>query len=299
MKILSPLLLSIFLMIISVGMLAGIDSIVIIVAKDGMHPFQIVFFRCLFGLAALTPLFVATKTNPLRSDRPIFHGLRGVIHSASMICWFIAITMIPLAEATVLSFTVPIYLSIGAIIFLAEPSLIRRWFAIVLGFIGVLVVLRPGFQSIGLGEILVIGSAILVATSKLMMKSLAKTDAPITIVFYMTLIVTITSFIPSLFFWIWPPLEIWLWLVFMGVGGSLAHVIQTHSYKLGEVTVVEAVSYVRLVWATMFGFILFNQFPDLYTWLGTAIIITGGILLTRSETRTANVTPQKKLVDYL
>ena len=99
-------------MIVSVGMLAGIDSIVIIVAKDGMHPFQIVFFRCLFGLAALTPLFIATKTNPLRSDRPIFHGLRGVIHSASMICWFIAITMIPLAEATVLSFTVPIYLSI-------------------------------------------------------------------------------------------------------------------------------------------------------------------------------------------
>ena len=175
-------------MIISVGVLSAIDTIVKHAANEGMHPLQIVFFRNLFGLIVLIPLFLKNGFGQLRTKRSGFHLVRGIVHSGSMISWFVALTLIPLAEATALSFVIPIYASIGAIVFMNEPSESRRWWAIFLGFMGMLIILRPGFSAINLGSILVIGSAIAVAASKLMVKSLAQTDTPITIVFFLSLI---------------------------------------------------------------------------------------------------------------
>ena len=286
-------------MIISVGVLSAIDTIVKHVANEGMHPVQIVFFRNLFGLIVLFPIFLKSGFTQLRTQRYGFHLARGIVHSGSMISWFVALTLIPLAEATALSFIIPIYASVGAILFMGERSENKRWWAISLGFIGMLVILRPGFLDINFGSILVVGSAIAVAASKLMVKSLARTDTPITIVFYLSLTLTIITLVPAIFFWTWPTMENWLWLILLGTGGSLAHVLQAHAYKVGEITAVEPVSYIRLLWAALFGFILFNELPSTWTWIGTAIIVSGAILLTHSESAKINKTPTSPSIDHL
>ena len=216
-----------------------------------------------------------------------------------MISWFIAITLIPLADATALSFVIPIYTSVGAILFMGEPSQLKRWIAVTLGFIGVLLILRPGFSEVGLGSILVVGSAIAVAISKLMVKSLVRTDTPANIVFFLSLSITIISFFPALLFWKWPPYELWLWLAVMGAAGSFAHVIQAYAFKIGEVTAVEPASYFRLLWAAAFGFILFREVPEIWTWAGTAIIVIGVIQLTRHESRKKEKELQATSVDHI
>ncbi len=295
---LSPNVLAIFLMIMSVGAASGLDSVVKFVANEGMHPIQIVFFRNLFGLVVLLPLFLKSGFYQLRTSRLSFHILRGGIHSTSMISWFIAITLIPLADATALSFLTPIYASVGAILIMGEPSRQPRWIAIAIGFIGMLVILRPGLAEISLGSILVVSSGIAMATSKLMAKSLTRTDTPATIVFFMSLMVTFISFFPALFFWKWPPLELWFWLLMLGAGGSFAHIVQTHSYRIGEITVVEPMSYFRLIWATAFGFLLFGEVPEIWTWIGTVIIIMGALLLTREESQKKDQVPEIASIDH-
>ena len=156
----SPNLLAIFLMIISVGVASGLDSVVKLVANQGMHPIQIVFFRNLFGLVVILPIFLKFGFNQLRTKRLKFHVVRGGIQSTAMVSWFTAITLIPLAEATALSFLMPIYASVGAILIMGEPSRQSRWIAIAIGFIGMLVILRPGLVEISLGSIFVIGSGV-------------------------------------------------------------------------------------------------------------------------------------------
>ena len=270
-------------MIMSVGILAALDSAVKLVANEGMHPFQIVFFRILFGVMALLPFFMRVGFNRLKTKRLRTHIIRGVFHSSSMFAWFYAITIIPLADATALSFVVPVYASIGAIVFMGEPTNKIRWLAVLLGFAGMMIILRPGFADVNFGAWLVVVSAIAVAISKLMAKSLARTDSPETIVFYMSLTILVVSFIPALSVWIWPSTNIWFWLVALGVCGSFAHVVQTHSYRVGDVTAVEPVSYFRLIWAALFGFVIFGEVPEVWTWIGTAVIVTGAIILTRNE----------------
>ena len=272
-------------MVVSVGILAAVDSIVKFAANEGMHPIQIVFFRSLFGLIFLMPMFFSTGVEQLRNIRIGFNILRGVIHSISMILWFTALTMIPLANATSLSFTIPIYASIGAILFMGEPTQKLRWIAIGFGFIGMLVIIRPGISIINEGSLIVVASAIFAAVSKLMLKSLAKTEKPTTIVFFMTLIITIVSFVPSLFLWKTPPSEIWFLMILLGFGGSVAHVIQTYAYSMGEITALEPFSYFRLVWAATFGFFLFGEMPTTWTWIGASIILMGALLLTRYESK--------------
>ena len=282
---LSPNVLGIVLMITSVGTLAALDSAVKLVANEGMHPFQIVFFRILFGVIALLPLLLRVGFNRLKTKRPGVHIVRGIVHSSSMLAWFYAITIVPLADATALSFIVPVYASIGAIVFMGEPSDKIRWLAVVLGLAGMLVILRPGFAEVNFGAWLVVCSAIAVAISKLIAKSLARTDSPETIVFYMSLTILVVSFIPALSVWTWPAIDVWFWLMALGVGGSFAHVVQTHSYRVGDITAVEPASYFRLIWAALFGFVIFGETPEAWTWIGTVIIVTGAIILTRNESR--------------
>ncbi len=270
---------------LSVGMLAALDGIVKIVNNLGMHPFEIAFFRNIFGLIALVPFFMRIGFKELRTQRLKFHIGRGCIHAASMLTWFWALTVIPLADATALSFMIPVFASIGAIFIMREPSHASRWISIVIGFIGMIVILRPGFADISFGTWLVLGGTILVAISKLMTKSLSRTENPSTIVAYMSLVLTIVSFALAIFFWSWPTLEMWLWFAAMGAMGSVAHVIQAQSYKDGDVSLVEPATFLRLVWAALVGFIIFGEVPQIWSWIGGGIIMVGVLMLIRSETK--------------
>ena len=270
---------AIFLMVISVGMLACLDGIVKIVNGLGMHPFEIAFLRNLFGVVALIPFFMRAGFRELRTLRLKTHIGRGIIHATAMITWFWALTIIPLADATALSFMVPFFASIGAIVFMKEPSKLIRWVSIAIGFMGMLIILRPGFAEIGIGTWLVLGGTIFVAISKLLTKTLSRTESATTIVAYMSLTVTFVSFFPAIFVWTWPTIEMWLWLIGMGGLGSLAHVIQAQAYKEGDVTLIEPAGFVRLIWAALIGFIVFGEQPLIWSWVGGAVIMVGVIML--------------------
>jgi drug/metabolite transporter (DMT)-like permease len=274
-----------FLMSLSVGILACLDAIVKIVNAQGMHPFEIVFFRNVFGLVALLPFFIRVGFKELKTQRPMYHICRGSMHAAAMMTWFWVITVMPLADATALSFIMPIFASIGAIIFMNERSILMRWVSIGIGLLGMLLILRPGFKEIDFGTWVILCGAIFTAISKLMAKSLTRSERPSTIVAYMSLTLTFISFVPAVFVWTWPTLEIWLWLVAAGSIGSLAHIIQAQSFKEGDVTLVEPAGFLRLIWAAAVGYIIFGEVPQIWSWIGAIIIMIGVILLLRSEAK--------------
>tara|TARA_B110000444_G_C18726402_1_gene541104 strand:- start:71 stop:967 length:897 start_codon:yes stop_codon:yes gene_type:complete len=279
---------AILLMITSVGMLTCLDGIVKHINGLGMHPFQIAFLRNFFGVIALLPFFIKVGFRELHTLRLKTHICRGIIHAISMLAWFWALTLIPLADATALSFMVPIFASIGAIIFMNEPSKITRWASIFIGFLGMLIILRPGFVEIGMGTWLVLFGAIFVAISKLLSKTLSRTENPTTIVAYMSIIVTIVSLFPAIFVWTWPTAEILFWLIGMGALGSFAHVIQAQSYKEGDVTLVEPAGFVRLIWAALIGFVVFNEHPLIWSWLGGGVIMLSVIILVKTDKSVSN-----------
>ncbi len=276
---------AVLLMSLSVGMLAALDGIVKIVNNLGMHPFEIAFFRNVFGMIALIPFFMRIGFAELRTQRLKLHIIRGCIHACSMITWFWALTVIPLADATALSFMVPVFASLGAIFILKEPSIFARWLSIAIAFVGMLVILRPGFADISLGTWLVLGGTVFVATSKLITKSLTRTESPSTIVAYMSLTLTVVSFVPAAFVWTWPSAEMWFWFIALGGLGSIAHVVQAQSIKDGDLTLVEPAGFMRLVWAAAIGFVLFGEVPQIWSWIGGAVIMLGVLMLIRSESK--------------
>ena len=167
--------------------------------SDHIHPFEIAFFRNLFALFAMAPWFVKLGWAPLRTSRPGLMLWRAIVNSVCMLGFFMAISLAPLAEVTALGFTAPIYVAILAIFFLGERLGLQRWTAILVGFIGVFVVLRPGFQTIGLGQLLVLGSALGWAICLIMIKILGRTESSVTITVYMSIMMTPMLLGPALY----------------------------------------------------------------------------------------------------
>ena len=270
--------------VLAVGLLASIDMLVKFTHAEGVPAMEIVFFRNFFGFLFLAPLLIRAGTT-LRSSRQAYMIARGLIHGLAMLGWFTAVTLIPLAEATALSFAVPVFATMGAIIFLRERSRLMRWIPIITGIIGVTVILRPGIEAISLGALLVIGSAVTTAISKLMTKSLARTETATTIVIHLNLTLAIATLLPALLVWSTPSLKALALMAAMGVVGTTAHVCWTHAYRIGEVTAVEPANFFRLIWAAGYGFFLFAEVPAVATWIGAAIILLGTVALIRAEAR--------------
>ncbi|MAF50054.1 MAG: DMT family transporter [Rhodospirillales bacterium] len=274
---------AILIMILSGGILSVNDAFIKALQLDGMHVFEVVFFRNLFALISLLPLYARLGARQLLTGRLGLHIVRNILQAVSMTLFFWSLAFLALAEAATLSFTSPIYTSIGAIIFLAEPSLRVRWIAIAIGLAGMLIFIRPGFAEINIGVWMVTGAAITGAAVKLMTKSLTRTEAPTTIVVYMSLILAIVTLVPALLVWTWPEPSQWTQLVGIGVLGAIAHVLATEAYRLGEVTALEPVIFTRVIVSAAIGYVAFGEFPGLWSWAGAAVIIAGAALLMRAE----------------
>ena len=147
-----------------------------------------------------------------------------------------------------------------------------------------LIIVRPGFSDVNIGVWMVVGATVIGATCRLMTKSLIRTDSAATIVLYLSITVTVLTFVPALFVWTWLSLEQWLLFIAIGMSGSATHWLSTEALKHGDVTVMEPIAYTRLVWAAIFGIVVFGQVPGLATWVGGVIIIVGAMLLLRVET---------------
>ena len=180
----TPVMRGIALMCLSTFAFAIMHGLVRFVSEV-LHPFQIAFFRNIFGLAFLLPLILRSRFAILRTNQIGLHALRGVINIAAMLMFFTALSMTPLAKVTALSFTAPIFMAILAILILGERFRIYRLGAILAGFLGMLIILRPGLISIDIGALLVTASAALWAVAMIIIKIQSRTEASVTIVAYM------------------------------------------------------------------------------------------------------------------
>lgn len=240
--------------------------------SDGMHPFEITFFRNLFGLVAILPLAVRAGLASMKSRQPGLQLLRSGFGLAAMLTWFYGLSVVPIAQATALSFTSVIFGSIGAAILLGERMRLRRWSAVVAGFVGTLVILRPGLGTADPAALIVLLSSLCWAGALLTVKRLSSTDSVVCIVTWNSILLTLLSLPVALPVWVTPNGEQLLWLLAIGVLATLGHLAMTGAFKASEATVVFPVDYMRLVWASVIGYLAFSEIPDLWTWLGGTII---------------------------
>lgn len=251
--------------------------------SEEIHPFQIAFFRSFFGLLVFLPMLMRQGLEPFKTKRLPMHVLRGGLNIIAMMGFFYALSIAPIARVTALGFSAPIFTALLSVVVLGEKFRLHRWSAIIFGFVGALIVLRPGIIPLDLGSMLVLMSASLWGTTMIVIKLLSRTDSSITITTYMNLLLAIFALGPAIWVWQTPQLETWGWLLAIGVVGTFAQLGLTQALKEGETTVVLPFDFLRLIWASMLGLWLFSEAIDFWTWVGAAVIIGSGIYVAYRE----------------
>lgn len=255
--------------------------------SSDMHPFQIVFMRLALALVIMSPLFLRRGLAPLRTTRLDLHVLRAVLTTVAMTCLFTGLSLTPLAQATALAFTAPVFATVLAIVFLGEVVRMRRWVAIGIGFAGTFVILRPGFHEVSLGEVLIVVSAIAWGVGIIITKILARTDSSVTIALYMALLMAPLSIFAAIPVWQWPTAE-QLGLLFVIAGtGTFSHICFAQALAEADTSVVMPIDFCKLMWATLLGFWLFGEVPGVHTWIGGALIFAATTYIAYRESRTA------------
>ena len=252
-------------------------------SSSQLHPLEVVFFRNFLALFFLTPWIFHQRATVFKSNRKKLYTLRAVFNVVGMAAGFTALTLIPLAEATALSFTAPLFATLGAALILGEVVRQRRIIAIFFGFIGMLIILRPGIEAISPGALLAIANAITIAITVLIVKKLTTTEKPITIVAYMALLQTPLALIPALFYWEWPSLITWTWLFCLAGAGTVGHLMYTKAIQLAEVSQLQPIDFVRLPIIALFGYIVFAEKPGIWVWIGGAVIFLSTAYVTHRE----------------
>jgi drug/metabolite transporter (DMT)-like permease len=248
-----------------------------------LHPFQIVFFRNVFGLVFMLPWLIKYGYRSFKTERLPLFIIRSILGLVSMMCYFWAISVLPLAKAVALSFTVPLFVTIGASLILKEEVHLRRWIAVFIGFVGTLVILRPSIDGDLFASLVVVASSITMAASVLIIKSLSRTESTNVIVMYMVLLMTPLSFPAAVTVWQWPSIDLWILLMLMGFLGSFAHLMFTHSLKISDVSIVMPFDFARLPFIIVLAWFIFDQSVDRWTVIGAGIVFASGVYIARRE----------------
>jgi drug/metabolite transporter (DMT)-like permease len=267
----SPMTRACILMVLATLLFAAMHTAIRYMAQR-LSGMEVAFFRNLFGLIVVLPVLARYGPRLFYTEKLKLHILRACINACSMISFFVGLSMTPIARATALSFTAPLFAALLSALFLGEVFRWRRWSAIFLGFFGALVILRPGMQALDLGSLLILFSSVLWSAAMIDIKVLGRTESSRTIAAYVTVLLTPLTLIPALFVWQMPSVDMWVWLVFIGVVGTIGQFVVTEALKLGDMTALMPFDFMKLVWATFLGIIFFAEVPDFLTWVGAAIV---------------------------
>lgn len=262
-------------------------NMLIRVATAELHPFAVAFFRNVFALLFMLPWLASVGLAGLRTQRLGGHLLRSLFGIIAMLSWFSSVALLPLGEAVTLNFTVPLFATTGAALFLGEVVGARRWAATFVGFLGVLIVLRPGFAAVTPAMALPIVAAVFMAASVLMVKSLSRTEHPAAIVFYLNMILTPLSLGPALLFWDWPRWPILAALAALGLLATLAQLSLTRAFGKAEASAIIPFDYARLPFIAVMAYLAFGEVPTAWTWPGAAVIAGAAIYIARREAKAA------------
>lgn len=274
------------LMLFATLCFVGMQSLIRHIGET-LPPFEVAFFRNLFGLVALAPIFLRQGLAPLKTRKLHLHAARGVIQSAGMLAFFTGVTLIPLAQTTALSFSAPLFATLLAILVLGERVRIRRITALILGFAGMLLVVRPGFAEINLGTMLIIGSSLTWGIAIAIIKSMSSTESSATLTVYMGLFLTPITGVFAFFVWVTPSWEQLGLLFIVGVLGTLGHLAFAQSFRKADSTAVLPLDFTRLIWASIAGFLIWNEIPDAWAWIGGSVIFASATYIAYRESRLA------------
>lgn len=261
----------------------GCMAIAIRYASAELHPFEIAFFRNLFGLLFALPLLIRAGPGLLRTDKLPLYLLRCGIGIVSMLAGFWSIANLPLAQAVALSYSTPLFVTIGAVLVLHEVVRARRWTAVALGFLGVMIIVRPGTEGFTLGSLVAVSAALFSGMVAISIKFLSRTEHPDAIVVYTTLIWVPLSLVPALFVWEWPSAAGWGWVALAGFLGTSGHIFWTRAFRLGDASALTPLSFIQLPIVATLAWVLFDETPDRWTAVGAAVIFGSTAYIARRE----------------
>ncbi len=274
---------SAFWMLVSCVALSFLAAMGRLLGHYDVNSFQTVFCRLFFAFVVLLPMVMHAGIGNIATTQLKTYVIRSISGIIAMWTWFYAVTLIPIGEQTALSFLAPLFTTMGAALVLGEIVRMRRWLAIIVGFVGALIIIRPGIIEFSLGHFVAIATALAMGCSALIIKHLTRRDKPLVIVFISHLIMMPMALLPALYVWEWPSAEVWLILIITGPAAVIGHLTMTKAYKLADASFVAGVDYARLPFAVLFGWIMFGELSDLWTWVGASIIFASSFYVIRRE----------------
>jgi len=251
--------------------------------SDDLHPIIICFYRCLMGLILITPFVARNNFQALQTDNMRLQIFRALINIISMICWFSAISMMHFEKATALGFTTPLFTTVLAVLILGEVIRFHRTAALLLGFVGILIIIRPGYMPFEFGTVLMLIASFSFSFVLIFVKKLSATDSSLTIIFYHLLYMTPAFFILSLFYWENINFNQLIIFILMGASGLLSHWCLAQAFKMSDTTFVMPLQFTKLIWASLIGLFIFAEQPDVWTWVGGVIIFISIVYITYRE----------------
>ncbi|MGD8112715.1 DMT family transporter [Vibrio sp. TRT 17S01] len=247
--------------------------------SGAVSTFQVLFFRSVIGLFVVSVVILSLGNFTLFSSRRMkLHSTRNIFHFAGQYGWFVGIGLLPLAEVFALEFTVPLWTLLIACLFLNEALTKRKLLSIVMGILGVIIIVQPGVEVMNIASLIVLGAAVAYAVSHASTKSLASTEHPLTILFYMCAIQLPIGFSFAIFDWQFPNQTQWLWIVVIGLTAMSAHYCMTKAMQFAEVSTVVTMDFLRLPLIAVVGVLLYSEPFELSLLIGAALMLAGNLI---------------------
>jgi len=277
------------LWILLAAFLMSAQSTIIKALGATMDSLEIVFFRGLFGVVLILPFLTRMGWIRLSTRRPKLHLARSAAGVVAMGCGFYAFTKLTLADATAIAFTMPLFMIVLAVSTLGEVVGWRRWSATLIGFAGVLVVMRPGMAAFQAASLIALVGAFSHAVVGVLLKKLATTESIVSIMFYFSVTGMVVFLVPAILVWTTPGLLDLALLALMSALGMSSQAAFFQACRVGEMTAVTPFDYSRLIFAAAFGYLLFDELPDAWTASGAAVIVASTLFIARREARLARL----------
>ena len=262
---------------------AVLMSVFLKLAQEDSNVFTVGFLRFFFGLLLITPIIIQSNFKIYNTINFKLHILRCVINVPMMILGFAALMYIPLEQIKAIGFLSPILVVILSVLILKEKIYIIRILALIIGFVGVLIILRPGIIEINIGAYMVLLSGLLWSTVIIITKFMSKEDSPMTILTYQYTFVTIFTLPLALIYWTNPTLHSLYYVLLAAIVGTVLHLCINNSYRLADLSVIQPVWFTQLIFASVFGFSIFGEIPDGWTWAGGILVFTSVLIITYRE----------------
>ena len=264
-------------------------------AQEELNVFTTGFLRFFFGFLIIIPYILKTKFTVFNTSNLKIHILRSALNLPAMLLGFAALAILPLEKITAIHFVVPLMVTILAVIFLKEKIYLYRSLALIIGFLGVLIILRPGIVDISIGIYMALTSSLIWSVVIILTKKVSKDDSAITILSHQYLYMSLFSLPLVIYFWDQPNFKTIIFILCAAMSGTILHIALNHAYKLVDVSMTQPYSFLGLVVSSVIGYFVFGDKPDLYTWLGASVIFCGVILISYRELQLNKEITRKRL----